>query len=205
MLCFRMILVGLTGGLATGKSTVARLFQDCGAHVIRADDLAHQAVQPGKPAWKDIVRTFGTGVLHADRSLNRDALAKIVFRDPAKLRRLNAIVHPRVAREQARLAKDIATKHPLAVIIYDVPLLFEAGVDKRVDKIIIVTVDRDTQIKRLLSRNGLTRTEALRRIRAQMPLSRKIPLADEVLDGTRSRAKLRRDVGRIYRALSRSV
>lgn len=205
MLCFRMILVGLTGGLATGKSTVARLFQDCGAHVIHADDLAHQAVQPGKPAWKDIVRTFGTGVLHADRSLNRDALAKIVFRDPAKLRRLNAIVHPRVAREQARLAKDIATKHPLAVIIYDVPLLFEAGVDKRVDKIIVVTADRDTQIKRLLSRNGLTRTEALRRIRAQMPLSRKIPLADEVLDGTRSRAKLRRDVGRIYRALSRSV
>nr|MBI3613770.1 dephospho-CoA kinase [Nitrospirota bacterium] len=200
-----MILVGLTGGLATGKSTVARLFQDCGAHVIHADDLAHQAVQPGKPAWKDVVRTFGKGVLLADRSLNRDALARIVFRNPAKRRRLNAIVHPRVAREQARLSREIATKHPHAVIIYDVPLLFEAGVDTRVDKIIVVTADRATQIKRLLSRNGLTKTEALRRIRAQMPLSRKISLADEVLDGTRPRAKLRRDVGRIYRALSRPV
>ncbi|TAJ22762.1 MAG: dephospho-CoA kinase [Nitrospirae bacterium] len=200
-----MILVGLTGGLATGKSTVARLFQDCGARVIHADDLARQAVQPGKPAWKDIVRTFGTGVIHADRSLNRDALAKIVFRNPTKLRRLNAIVHPRVAREQARLTKTIAAKHPQAVVVYDVPLLFEAGVDKRVDKILVVTADRQTQIQRLIARNGLTRTEALRRIRAQMPLSRKIPLADVVLDGTLPLAQLRREIGRMYRAWRRSA
>lgn len=189
-----MMVVGLTGGLASGKSTVARLFQECGAIVLDADVLAREVVQPGTPAWRDIVRAFGRQVLRPDRALDREALARIVFRNPAKRRTLNAIIHPRVAREHARLTREIAKKDPKAVIMYDVPLLFEAGVDKRVDKIVVVTASQKAQIERLRQRNGLTRAEALRRIRAQMPLAKKVKLADYVLDGTRPRTQLRRQV-----------
>ena len=196
-----MILVGLTGGLATGKSSVARLFQDNGAYVIDADELARQVVQPGKPAWRDIAQTFGAKVLNPDRTLNRAALAAVIFRNEAKRRRLNAIVHPRVAREQAKLTRAIVQKDPEAIIVYDVPLLFEAGVDKRVDKIIVVTADRATQIRRLMTRNGLTRAEAVRRLRAQMPLRAKIARADEVIDGTLSFAQTKSEVERIVSQL----
>lgn len=201
MLSSRMLLIGLTGGLATGKSTVARMFQACGAHVIDADELARQVVQPGKPAWKDIVRTFGRRVLRPDRTLDRAALARLVFADRAKLARLNAIVHPRVAREQARLTREIAAKDRRALIVYDVPLLFEAGVQGRMDRTIVVTADRKAQLARLVQRNGFTRAEALRRIRAQMPLAKKVRLADYVLDGTKPRAVLSRQVSAIFAEL----
>ena len=196
-----MIITGLTGGLATGKSTVSRLFQDCGAVLIDADVLARSVVEPGKPAWRDIVRTYGKDVLRPDRSLNRPALAKIVFRNPAKLKRLNAIVHPRVAREQARLTREIAGKDPHAVILYDAPLLIEAGAHRRMDRIIVVYTDRTTQLARLRKRDHLTRAEALRRIRSQMPLAEKIRLADYVIDGTLAPRQLRHAVARIYEDL----
>jgi dephospho-CoA kinase len=182
-----MILVGLTGGVATGKSTVAKMFKQCGAAVIDADQLAHDVVKPGKPAWREIVKTFGKTILNTDRTLNRRELGSLVFGSRAKLRRLEHIIHPRVAREQARLTKQAAKKDPHAVVIYDVPLLFEAGIDKRVDRTIVVTADRDTQIARLKKRNGLSRADAIRRITSQMPLSKKIRLADIVIDGTRPR------------------
>lgn len=200
-----MIVVGLTGGIATGKSTVARLFQECGAAVIDADVLARQAVEPGKPAWRDIVRIFGKRILNSDRTINRRALGAIVFRAPAKLRRLNAIVHPRVARAQARLVREIARKDPDAVIIYDVPLLFEAAAHRRMDRVVVVTADRKTQIARLQRRNHLTRAEALRRIRSQMPLGKKMNRADYVLDGSLPMARLRREVARIFEHLRHSA
>ncbi|HLZ32942.1 MAG TPA: dephospho-CoA kinase [Nitrospira sp.] len=196
-----MILAGLTGGIATGKSTVANMFKHCGALVIDADELARRVVEPGKPAWNQIVRTFGRNVLKPDRTINRHALGAIIFHTPAKRRTLERIIHPRVAREQARLAKQAAQKNPKAVVIYDVPLLFEAGIDKRVACTIVVTADRATQIARLKKRNGLTKTEALRRIRSQMPLAAKVERADFVLDGTRPRSSLRQQVRRLYRDL----
>jgi dephospho-CoA kinase len=198
-----MILVGLTGGVATGKSTVAKMFEQCGAIVIDADQLAREVVQPGKPAWRKIVRTFGKGILNSDPTINRHALGKIVFHDKKKLRHLERIIHPRVAREQARLTKQAARKDPHAVVIYDVPLLFEVGIDKRVDKIIIVTTDRETQIARLKKRNGLTRAEAIRRIRSQMPLAKKVRLADIVIDGTLPRAACRKRVRETFMILSK--
>jgi dephospho-CoA kinase len=182
-----MILVGLTGGVATGKSTVAKMFKQCGAIVIDADELAHEVVKPGKPAWREIVKTFGKTVLNADSTLNRRELGAVVFRNQTKRRRLERIIHPRVAREQTRLTKQAARKDPHAVVIYDVPLLFEADIDKRVDRTIVVTADQKTQIARLKKRNGLSRAEAIRRIKSQMPLSKKIHLADIVIDGTRPR------------------
>lgn len=198
-----MVLVGLTGGLATGKSTVARLFQECGAVVIDADILARQVVEPGKPAWRDIVREYGREVLNPDKTLNRHALARIVFSNPSKLRRLNAIVHPRVAREQTRLTREILRKDPHAVVIYDAPLLIEAGAHKGMDRIIVVTADQKTQIDRLQKRNHLSRMEALRRIRAQMPIRRKAKLADYVFDGRLPLTQLRPAIRRAYEDLRR--
>ncbi len=196
-----MILVGLTGGVACGKSSVARLFQDCGAILIDADVLARTVVERGKPALKDIARVFGKKTLLPDGTLNRPALAKIVFGSPAKLKKLNAIVHPRVAREQARMTREIATQEPRAVVIYDAPVLIEAGADKRVDKIVVVSADEQTQIKRLHNRSHLSKTEALRRIKSQMPLAKKTAMADYVIDGTLSYEQTKHEVQRIYSEL----
>lgn len=196
-----MILVGLTGGVATGKSTVAKMFERCGALIIDADVLAHHVMTPGKPAWRAIVKTFGKTVLNPDRTLNRQTLGAIVFRNRAKLRRLEQIIHPRVARHQLALTRQAAQKDPNAVVIYDVPLLFEAGIDKRVDKVLVVTADRETQIARLKKRNGFTRAEAIRRIRSQMPLQQKAAAADYLLDGTTARPRLLTLVKRLYREL----
>lgn len=202
MLCSApMIVVGLTGGVATGKSTVAKMFQQCGAVVIDADQLARQVVEPGKPAWRAIVKLFGKTILKEDRSLDRQAIGNIVFRNRTKRRQLERIIHPRVAREQQRLVRQIAKRKPRAVILYEVPLLFEAGVDKRVDTIVVVTADRNTQITRLKTRNGLSRAEALHRISSQMPLAKKIQQADHVLNGTLPRPTLRKQVGQLFKSL----
>ena len=196
-----MILVGLTGGIATGKSTVAGLFKRCGATVIDADALAREVVQPGKPAWREIVRIFGKAALNTNRTLNRQALGAIVFGHPTKLRYLENIIHPRVAREQARLTKQAARIDPHAIVIYDVPLLFEAGIDKRVDKTIVVTADRETQIARLKQRNGLSRAEAIRRIKTQMPLADKRRRADYLLNGTLPLPQLKQQVRLLHQSL----
>jgi len=196
-----MIVVGLTGGVATGKSTVAKMFKQCGAVVIDADELARNVVKPGKPAWHAIVNTFGKTVLTSDRTINRQALGAVVFNNRVKLRRLERIIHPRVARQQVKLTRQAVRNDPKAVVIYDVPLLFEVGIDKRVDKIIVVSADQETQLARLKKRNGLSRAEALRRIRSQMPLAKKIQRTDHVLDGTLSRTSLRRQVGRLLKSL----
>ena len=196
-----MILIGLTGSVATGKSTVAKMFKKCGAIVIDADELAREVVQPGKPAWREIVRTFGRRILNLDRTIDRHALGAIVFHDKKKLRHLERIIHPRVAREQIRLTKQATKNNPKAVVIYDVPLLFEAGIDKRVDKTVVVAATRETQIMRLKNRNGLTRAEALRRIRSQMPLAMKRLRADYILDGTKNRESLSRDISRLFEDL----
>jgi len=144
---------------------------------------------------------FGRGILHPDCTIDRHALGAIVFHDKKNLRRLERIIHPRVAREQIRLAKRAAKKDPKAIVIYDVPLLFEAGIDKRVDKVIVVTADQNTQLVRLRKRNGLTRAEALRRTRSQMPLTKKRRLADYVLDGTKNRKQLIREVSKLLEDL----
>ena len=200
-----MMLVGLTGGIATGKSTVAKMFKQCGAVVIDADELARDVVSPGKVAWREIVNTFGKIALDPDRTINRRALGAIVFRNHSKLRRLERIIHPRVEREQARLTRQAARKDPNAVVIYDVPLLFEAGVDKRVDTIIVVTADRETQIARLKKRNGLSRAEAIRRIRSQMPLAKKIRRADYTITGTLSKGEARKTIRNILLGLRKQA
>ena len=202
MLCSAaMILVGLTGGIATGKTTVANMLKQCGAVVIDADALAREVVRPRRSAWRAIVSRFGKNMLNPDQTINRHLLGHIVFRNRTKRRLLEQIIHPRVARLQAHLTRQAARKTPAAVIIHDVPLLFEVGIDRRFDKIIVVTADRKKQVARLKARNGLTRTLALQRIRSQMPLSKKVQKADYVLDGALPRNVLRRNVRQLYKTL----
>ncbi len=194
-----MVIVGLTGGLGAGKTTIAGLFQDCGAKVIDADQLARDVVKPGKPAWKDIIKNFGAAVLYSDNTLNRQSLAQIVFQNPSQLKILQDIIHPRVAREQANRAKAICQEFPHAIILYDAALLIEAGAHQRMDHVIVVKADRATQIARVAHRDDLTKAEALRRIRAQMPLRQKLHYADTVLDGSWTRSRLRPVVQSLYR------
>jgi len=197
-----MILVGLTGGLASGKTTVAKVFKQCGANIIDADEIARKVVQPGRAAWKDLVAVFGKKILHSDQAVNREALAARVFGHPRKLKTLNRIVHPRVAREQARITKAITKNHPHAVIIYDAALLIETNAHKRMDHVILVIANQDTQIKRACKRDGLSKQETLIRIKEQLPLRIKKQFADIFIDGTLSLPKLRKQVFKIYKELS---
>ena len=198
-----MLLVGLTGGVATGKSTVAKQFRDCGAVVIDADTLARDVVAPGKPAWRDIVRRFGKGVLLSDRTVDRAALARSVFRNHRSRKLLNHIVHPRVGRAQRSLTRQAYLADRDAVVIYDAPVLIEAGAHSRMERLIVVTADQNTQVARLKRRNHLTRAEALRRIRSQLPLATKRKLADYVVDGTVPPKTLAARVKDIFRELDR--
>jgi len=198
-----MLLAGLTGGIATGKSTVSRLFVECGARLIDADVLAREVVAPGRPALQQIVESFGREVLRPDGTLDRDRLGKAVFGDPAQLEKLNAIVHPYVAVAQEQRSREIAGKEPHAVIVYDAALLIEAGAHKRMDKTIVVTADEQTQLARLRARDHLSAEEAGRRIATQMPLAEKAKVADYVIDGTLPMEQLRAEVRRIHDDLKR--
>ena len=199
MLSLPMVIVGLTGGLGAGKTTIAGFFQDCGAAIIDADQLAREVVKPGKPAWREIRKQFGTSVFFSDQTLDRQALAQVVFQSSPKLAHLQKIIHPRVARQQAMMVKAICMSNPQSVIIYDAALLIEADAYHRMDHVIVVKADRITQISRVCRRDGLTKTEALRRIKNQMPLRQKLLYADTILDGTLPRHQLRLAVKSLYR------
>lgn len=175
------IVIGLTGSIATGKSTVASMFIDIGIPVIDADRIAREVVEPGEEAYKKVVETFGEEILLEDRSLNRPKLGRIVFFDEEKRNQLNSIVHPAI-RKRMLEKRDAYLKNGEGCVVLDIPLLFESKLEHFVDKIIVVYVDEDVQLKRLLERNQLTKEEALQRIRSQMPVKDKIELADAVID-----------------------
>jgi dephospho-CoA kinase len=196
-----VILAGLTGGIASGKSLVAQMFKGLGAHLIDADALAHEAVQPGRPALKRIAEAFGTEFLNPDQTLDRKKLAQAVFDDPEKRALLNSIVHPYVFAEEERRRKEIAQKDPKAVILFDAALLIETGAHELMDKVVLVTVDRRTQLKRLMERDGLTREEAQKRIAAQAPMDKKRKHADYLIDGTQPIEAIEQAVEKIYKEL----
>ena len=183
-----MIIAGVTGTIGTGKSTVARMFAELGAFIIDHDKISRDVVELGKPAWQAIVDSFGSGVLNDDRSINRQALAAIVFGDASKLQKLNSIVHPAVLGEDQRLVAERRRVDPNGLIIKDVPLLLEAGPEIArllVEKIIVVFASPEVQLKRLIAR-GVPEEDARNRIRTQLPVSDKIKYADFVVnnDGT---------------------
>jgi dephospho-CoA kinase len=176
-----MLRIAITGGAGSGKSTVARMFQELGAQVLDADAAARQAVAMGTPAWQELRRAFGPEYFRADGDLDRAKVAARVFADPAALRRLDEIIHPQVAREiKARLTDLERQGTPLVLV--EVPLLFEAGLEQTYDKIIVVDVDESDQVQRLGDRDHRGASEIAGILKAQLPLQDKVAKADFVVD-----------------------
>lgn len=195
-----MKLIGLTGGIATGKSSVTAMLREWGAKIINADDLARVIVQPGKEAWKEIVAAFGNEILRADRTIDREKLRKIIFQDPHARERLDAITHPRIrALAQAR-AQELAAKGA-EVIIYEAPLLFENGADAWARPVVVVACDESTQRRRLKARDHLSDAEIDQHVKAQMPLGEKRARADYVIENNGDLDDLKRQVREVWTTL----
>jgi dephospho-CoA kinase len=189
--------LGLTGGIGSGKSQVAQMFRDLGAEVIDADQLAREVVEPGQPALQEIASTFGQEVLLPDGRLDRVALARIIFSNPAARGKLNAITHPPI---RERMEAEVAARQSRpGLLILDIPLLYENDRMRAVEKVIVVWVDADTQADRLRRRDRLGPEEARQRIAAQMPLDTKRDRADLVIDNSGALEDTRRQVDAIYR------
>jgi dephospho-CoA kinase len=196
-----MILVGLTGGIASGKSEVSRIFKKLGAYIIDADEIAHALLEPNTPTWKEVVKSFGTDILRSDQTIDRTRLGQIVFDDPGKLTVLNTILHPSVFAEKERRRKAIAHADPHAIVVFDVPLLIETKAHERVDKVIVVVADPKTQLKRLMERNGLSKQEAQKRIKSQMPLNEKTKYANYLVDSGEPLSKMEIRIRQIFEEL----
>ncbi len=198
------MILGLTGSIASGKSSVADCFVDCGAALVSADLLAREVVNPGSPTLAQLVDAFGADILTPGGSLNREVMAQKVFADPAARRRLETITHPAIAHlAECRLAELKQSTHDL--IVYEAPLLFEAGAEGRVDQVLVIVVDPDMQLARLMQRDKLSVLEARRRIASQWPQADKVLKADFVIDNSGPLQQTRTMVAALYAYLTRAV
>ncbi len=191
-----MPLIGLTGGIATGKSLVTDYLQSKGLFVVDADQLARQVVEPGRPAWREIREEFGEEFLQSDHTLNREKLGRDVFSRPDRRRRLEAIIHPRVLDAARKIIRPLLDADPNRWVIFSVPLLFESGFDKMTERVVVVYADEAIQLQRLMERNGLTEPEARKRMEAQMTMEEKKSRADVVIDNSSAPAETLRQVDR---------
>lgn len=198
----KFLLVGLTGGIGTGKSTVSTLLRQLGCEIIDADVLAREVVGPGQPALATIAAEFGPDVVTADGALDRKRLGAIVFANPERRRRLEAITHPAIReRFQARLA-ELAEKGFVGIVIYDAPVILEAGnYQSYIERLIVVVTDEATQLARVGGRDGTDEAENRRKIASQMPLAEKAKLADYVIDNSGDREATAAQVRRVFAAL----
>lgn len=197
--------VGLTGGIASGKSTVSGMFRELGVPVIDADMIAREVVAPGSRALEAIVDAFGAEILTDEKSLNRARLGEIVFSDPTKKKVLEGILHPEIIAEQDRRLKDLEREGRTPVAIVDAAVMIESGSWKRFDSLVVVDCDESQQISRLRLRNGMNEDEAVRRVDAQMPLSEKVKYADYVIDNRGSIDDTRKQVEELMKLLSRGM
>ena len=197
----RFLLVGLTGSIATGKSTVSRMFAHLGARVIDADLLAREVVMPGQPAYARIVEEFGPQVIQEDGSLDRKALGAVVFADATKRKRLEEITHPAIGLRQQRMLSVLDEEAFEGVVIWDAALLFEGGGAGKMDRVVVVYADPETERRRLMERDGLGDADARARIASQMPVAEKAKLADHVIDNSGTREDTERQVRTVYGAL----
>jgi len=196
-----MLRVGLTGGIATGKTTVAAILRKLGCHMLDADKIAHHLIEPGAAAYEDVVREFGRGILTADGRVDRKKLGAIVFADPARLARLNAIVHPRVLETQDRELDALERTDSHAIAVVEAALLIEAGYAPKLDCLVVTWCTPEQQLERLtrqgadgIAGRGLTLEQARQRIAAQMPNEEKRRMADEVIDCSGSLEQTREQV-----------
>jgi dephospho-CoA kinase len=196
-----MLKIGLTGSIAVGKSFVVSVLRELRCITFDADKIAHSVMEPGKPAYEDIVKEFGAGVLAQDQAIDRAKLGAIVFAEAERRKRLNEIVHPRVIEEQNRLLSEAETANPDGIAILDAALMIESGGYKRFDKLIVVFCEPETQILRLMARNQISREDAERRIAAQMSSDEKRKYADYEIDTTGTMDETRQRVKQIYNTL----
>jgi dephospho-CoA kinase len=196
-----MYLIGLTGGIAAGKSFVAARLAEYGAVHIDADLLARIVVEPGSPALDAIVDDFGEAIVRADGTLDRAALGAIIFTDRVRRERLNAIVHPAVWQRTRELIAEADVLDPNAVVVYDVPLLAEAAEDRRLsfDLIVVVRADTETRVQRMIESRGMTRAEALGRIQAQATDAQRLAMADVVIDNDGDRETTLKQIDGLWR------
>ena len=197
------LLVAVTGGIASGKSAVSKMLEELGAPIIDYDVIAREIVDPGKPAWKDIVACFGEHVLKEDRQIDRKKLSEIVFRDTKKRKQLESFTHPRIIEEAARRADEIAVRNPNAILQVAVPLLVEINIQDKFDKVLVVYVPRETQIERLMKRDGITREAAESILKAQLPIDEKLRYADFVIHNEGTLEETRRQVEQVWKELEK--
>jgi dephospho-CoA kinase len=200
-----LVIAGLTGGIASGKSTVSAFLKDAGAIIVDADKIAREVVQKGLPAWLEIVNTFGQSILLPDGEINRILLGDIIFNDPAQKQVLNQIVHPWVFAETATRLTEIEIKKLNAVVILDVPLLIESGMDTGLSDVIVIYVPEPVQIQRLMTRDALTQEQALVRIRSQLSIEEKKKHATIVIDNSNSRENTRSISLTVYQHLKEKM
>jgi len=195
------IVVGLTGGIASGKSTVAAIFREMSIPIIDADQIAKEVVQNGRAAYSKIVETFGKGILQEDLEINRAALGQIIFHNEQERQKLNSIVHPEVRKEMLKQKEQlIAEQYQLVVL--DIPLLFESKLTYLVDQVVVVYVNELVQLERLQKRNNLSKEDALARIKSQLPLTEKVKMADFVINNNGSIAETKEQVIKLVSKLT---
>jgi dephospho-CoA kinase len=197
----KFLLVGLTGSIATGKSTVSQMFAHLGARVLDADLLAREVVMPGQPAYLKIVEEFGQGVVQDDGSLDRKALGAIVFADATRRKRLEEITHPAIGLRQQRILSVLEEEEFEGIVIWDVALLFETGGVARMDRVVVVYTDADTELARLMARDGIPEAQARARMASQMPVAEKARRAHYVIDNSGERVETERQVKTVYESL----
>lgn len=181
------LIIGLTGSIGTGKSMIAERFHALQIPVVDADLIAREVVEPGEQAYDKIIDTFGAAILQKDKTLDRKALGAIVFQDEEKRKQLNGIIHPAIREEMVRL-RDTYVQSGAPCVVMDIPLLYESKLTHFVDKVIVVSVDPDVQLKRIVARDKSTELEAKQRIQSQIPVSEKAAMADAVIDNNGSMA-----------------
>lgn len=177
----KMMIIGLTGGISSGKSTVAEMIKQLGIPIVDADVIAREVVEPNEEAYAQIVQHFGTSILNADQTIDRKKLGAIVFNDENERKKLNSIVHPAI-RQRMKQQKEQYLQEGFVHVVLDIPLLFESKLTYLVEKTLLVYVNEDVQLQRLMARDESTKEEALSRIKSQMPLNEKIKLADAVIN-----------------------
>jgi dephospho-CoA kinase len=197
------LLLGVTGGIATGKTTVVNMLKELGAPVIDFDILARQVVEPGKPAWTEIVAFFGEQVLQEDKNLDRKKLSDIVFRDIEKRKKLEGFTHPRIHAEFVAKLSEIVEKDPDAIVQVDVPLLIEGNLQYMFHKTLVVYIPEEKQIERLVAREGISKEEAADRLKAQLPIDEKMSYADFVIHNDKSLEETRKQVEELWETLKK--
>jgi len=198
-----MLKVGLTGGLACGKTFVGQALADLGCHLIQADELGHEILLPGGEAYADVVREFGPGILNEDGTIDRKRLAAEVFAKPERLEALNLLVHPHVFRRERELIDRFAKADPRGIVVVEAAILIETGTFKNYDRLILVECEEQQQVARALKRDHTDRADVLARIRRQMPLDEKRKFAHYVIDTSGSKEDTLRRVREVYDALRR--